>query len=196
MLVLKERLVAVPIMSLQTGSEIAQTVQPLIDPRQLTVVAFYCQGPRVDINPAILHIDDIRESGSLGFIVDSADVLMSPQDLVRLQQVISFNFSLEGKLVVEENGHKIGKVTNYTTDLRSFYITQLEVQPSVWKSWGTAHVLIGRTQIIEINDQKIVVRSATEPVVAPKKIVENPFSAHRAQPEASHAHTDTARDKA
>lgn len=196
MLVLKERLVNVPIMSLQTGAEIARTAQPIIDPRQLTVVAFYCQGHGVDINPAVLHIDDIRESGSLGFIVDSAEVIMSPADLVRLQQVIGFNFTLEGKSVVEENGRKIGKVSNFSTDLRSFFITQLQVQPSIWKSWGTAQVLIGRTQIIEINDQKIVVKSANIPVDAPAKVIENPFKARGPQTEPTHAHTKTARDKA
>lgn len=192
MLVLKERLINVPIMSLQTGAEIARTNRPIIDPRQLTIVAFYCEGPKLDVDPAVLHIDDIREFGTLGFIVDSADTLMSPNDLVRLQQVIGFNFALEGKQVVEENGHKIGKVSNYTIDTRSFYITQLEVQQGFLQSLTTASALISRTQILEVTDKKIIVRSATvkDKVSAPTKLVDNPFRPAHPQTEASHASGD------
>jgi sporulation protein YlmC with PRC-barrel domain len=194
MLVYKERLVNVPVMSLQTGGEIARTDRPIIDPRQLTIVAFYCQGPKLDVNPAILHVDDIRETSGLGFIVDSVDAIMSPNDLVRLQQIIGFNFSLEGKQVVEENGHKVGKVSNYTIDLRSFYITQLEVQRSFMQSLTMASLLIGRTQIIEITDKKIIVRSATitKEASTNTKLVENPFRNSRPQPEVSHATHDDA----
>src|SRR5688500_17926133 len=78
MLLLKERLQNVPIMSLQTGAPIAATDEFVIDPRQLKVVAFYCTGPRLDVTPAILTVSDIREIGNHGIIVDSADVLMSP----------------------------------------------------------------------------------------------------------------------
>jgi len=190
MLVLKERIINLPIMSLQTSAEIARTEQPIIDPRQLKVVAFYCQGPQLDAHPAVLHVDDIREISNLGYIVDSAEVIMSPDGLVRLQQVIGFNFILEGKQVVEESGRKVGKVSNYTVNTRSFYITQLHVQPSLWQAWATAEILIGRTQIIEINDTKIIVKSATirkeAPVQAKSRIVENPF---RPQPQAEATRT-------
>lgn len=192
MLVLKERLIDVPIMSLQTGAQIATTERPIIDPRQLTIVAFYCQGPKLDVSPAILHVDDIREAGALGFIVDDADVIMSPNDLVRLQQVIGFNFSLDGKLVVDERGQKLGKVGNYTVDMRSFYITQLQVQPSLLQSWSTAQVLIGRNQIIEISDSKIIVKAATVKEEQPKHAVpHNPFK-QQPQAEASRAVHDDA----
>jgi sporulation protein YlmC with PRC-barrel domain len=193
MLVLKERLINVPIMSLQTGVEIAQTQQPIIDPRQLTIVAFYCQGSKLETTPAVLHVDDIREAGSLGFIVDDADAIMSPRDLVRLQQIIGYNFRLEGKQVVDDQGQKIGKVSNYTVDMRSFYITQLQVQPGILQSWSTAQVLIGRNQIIEVNDSKIIVKSATvKPEPAKRAIPHNPFHQSQPQPEASRAIHDEA----
>lgn len=193
MLVLKERLVNVPVMSLQTGTEIARTERPIIDPRRLTIVAFYCQGPKLDITPAVLHVNDIREAGTLGFIVDDADALMSPNDLVRLQQVMGFNFTLEAKLVMDDRGQKIGKVGNYTVDMRSFYITQLQVQPSILQSWSNSQILIGRNQIIEMDDKKIIVKSTTiqdEP--ARHTVPHNPFRQSQAQPEATHAIRDDA----
>lgn len=192
MLVLKERITEMPIMSLQTGAQIAVTAEPIIDPRELKIVAFYCQGPHLDSTPAILHVDDIREISHLGLIVDDAESIMSPEGLVRLQQVIGFNFTLEGKTAVEESGRKIGKVTNYTVDIPLFYITQLHVQPSIFKSWGMAEVIIGRNQIKEITDSKIVVRSATVKERAPvhaRRLAQNPFRSHP-QTEATHSSQD------
>ena len=161
MLLLKDRLAKIPIMSLQTGAKIAETAQPIIDPRQLRIVALYCEGPRLDFHPAVLHVDDIREVGALGIIVDSADNLMSPEDLVRLQEVINFNFQLVGKRVKEDTGRKVGQVVDFAVDLDSFFVTKLYVQPSFLESLQMLQVIIGRSQVIEVNDKEIVVRSAT-----------------------------------
>lgn len=188
MLVLKEHLLGMPILSLQTGAQIAQTAQPIIDPRELKIIAFYCEGPHLDTSPAVLHIDDIREISNLGFIVDGAESIMSPADLVRLQQIIGFNFQLEGKLVVEESGRKIGKVHNYTVDTRSFYITQIHAQPNIWQSFSVSDVPVGRTQIKEITDNKIIVRSTTIPAKQQSAPMRNPFRQHQPQTEASHSH--------
>jgi sporulation protein YlmC with PRC-barrel domain len=190
MLVLKDRIINVPIVSIQTGSQVARTEQPIIDPRELKIVGFYCDGPTLDSKPAVLLMNDIRESGPLGYIINSSDNLVPPKDLVRLQGILSYNFSLENKLVVEENGRKVGKVVDYTLDNASFYIVQLHVQPNFWQAWSTAEVLIGRTQIIEVTDTKIVVASATIKDKPPVKatvthVVENPFRRTQPQAEAS-----------
>jgi sporulation protein YlmC with PRC-barrel domain len=193
MLVLKERVIDVPVMSLQTGTEIARTQSPIIDPRYLRIHAFYCSGPQLDNNPSILHIEDIREVSNLGFIVDSADNLMAPDDLVRLKEIIGFNFKLEDKPVIDDTGRKMGKVNNYTVDTASFQITQLNVAPSFWQSIGTAELLIHRQQIIEVTDTKIVVKSPSvkveEPSRAKKKaVIDNPF--RRPQPQADTSTTN------
>jgi sporulation protein YlmC with PRC-barrel domain len=190
MLVLKERIVGVPVMSLQTGTQVAHTQSPIIDPRYLNIYAFYCDGPQLDSSPAVLHVEDVREVSSLGFIVDSADVLMSPDDLVRLKEVIGFNFELVGKLVVDDTGRKLGRVKNYTVDTAGFGVTQLSVAPSFWQAMGVAEVLIHRQQIVEVTDARIVVRSpsvkAEEPAaVVPKRVIDNPFRHPSPQPDAS-----------
>lgn len=195
MLVLKERILNVPVMSLQTGAQVAYTTEPVIDPRRLAIVAFYCDGPTLDVRPAVLHFDDIREFSNLGFIVDSSDNIMSPNDLVRLKYVLDIKFTLMGKQVVEENGHKVGKVGDYTIDTNSFYIMQLHVQPGLLQSFSSADIIIGRNQIIEVNDSQIVVSSAVihseETQTAPRLIVENPFRTHP-QAEATRSVSDDA----
>jgi len=179
MLFLKERLEHMPIMSLQTGAQIAETGQFIIDPRQLKIVAFYCTGPRLDTNPAILNVSDIREIGEMGVIVDSADVLMSPEDLVRLQEVLNYNFALDNKYVITESGDKIGTVINYTLDSTTLYVVKLQVRPGLWQSWTTTELVIDRSQIVQVTDDEVVVKDAhvkdEKRVAAAKPVLENPF---------------------
>lgn len=182
MLILQNRLLGIPILSLQTGTELGVTDKPIIDPRNLTILAFYCAGPLIPYQPAILHVEDIREISDLGFIVDNADTLMPPDDLVRLNEVLEFNFELEGKKVIDDTGHRIGKVINYSTDLDSFYIMKLHVQPSIWQSFNIAERIIDRTQIKSITDKHIVVNRATIDANRVKAPIHNPF--HKVKPQA------------
>lgn len=183
---LKDRLQNMPIMSLQTGAKIAKTGNFIIDPRQLKIVAFYCSGSRLDINPAVLTVSDIREISEIGLIVDSADVLVSPDDLVRLSDVLSFGFTLEDKQVIDESGRKLGKVDNYSLDPTTLYVIKLHVQPSFWQAWGTTEFTIDRTQIIEVTDTEIVVKDTRKKVtqkvrVAPTPMLDNPFKPKQAE---------------
>jgi len=173
-------------MSLQTGTRVGTAAAHIIDPRRLTIVAFYCEGPLIDFSPAILHVSDIREFSSIGFIVDSADNVMPEDDLVRLKEILEFKFDIMGKQVVEQGGRKLGKVSNYTVDSESFYIVKLHVQPGFLKSFAQTELMVDRTQIIEINDKHVVVRRATaEDVnVATVPVIDNPFRKQTGMPRA------------
>lgn len=177
-------------MSLQTGTQVGTATRHIIDPRRLNIVAFYCEGSLIDFDPAILHVSDIREFGNIGFIVDSADNIMSADDLVRLKEVLDYNFELVGKPVVEEGGRKVGKVNSYTVDSESFYIMKLHVRPTFFHSFGQAELLIDRSQIREINDKHIMISKATtrdeqHEQIMPAHIIDNPFrKAPRRMPEA------------
>lgn len=189
MLVLSEHLIGVPIMSLHTGTELGKTARPIIDPSQLHIQAFYCEGPQINFEPALLHTSDVRELSNIGIIVDSADDIMPPDDLVRLQPLMDLNFRLEDKLVVEENGRKLGRVVNYIVESESFYILKLHIKPGFFQSFMVTELIIDRHQIINITDDKIVVKQATvkEDLARslPHQASQNPF--RRPQTEASHA---------
>ena len=187
MLILRDRLQDLPILSLQTGSEIARVGEPIIEPQHLAIIAFYCSGDRLDVSPAILHTIDIREFSNLGFIVDSADDLMSPDDLVRLQQILNLKFALIGKHVVDDTGKKVGKVTNYIVDPKSFFIKKICVKPGLLQAWDTTEIIIDRTQIIKITETEVVVKAPTvlkeEHAKAPSQVVHNPFRKVHPQPD-------------
>ena len=182
-----------PVMSLQTGSELGRTDRAIIDPRDLSIIAYQLTGPLLDANQTILRIADIREIGPLGAIVDSSDELVAPSDIVALKAVYEYSFDLEGKQVVDDKKHKLGRVTSYTLAAGSFVIQQLRVRRPLLHSFGEAELLIHRSQIINVTDETVVVKSTTktQPAAAPNAAslpptFHNPF--RDTQPESSHRH--------
>ena len=175
MLLLNTQLENVAVMSLQTGSALGTAANPIIDPRKLQIVAYYITGPRVQAT-SVLHTADIREFGPLGFIVDGADVIMElDEDLVRLQEVIDFKFNLLGKTVVDDHKKRLGKVGEYTVESDGFIIQKLHVSQSIMKNLASTNLVIHRSQIVEITDHQIVVRSATVQQPIGLSNVINPF---------------------
>lgn len=162
-------------MSLQTGSSLGATTDPIIDPRRLQIVAYYLAGPRIQAS-SVLHTEDIREYGPLGFIVDGADSIMElDDDLIRLKEVINFKFTLLGKTVVDERKKRLGKVVEYTLESEGFTIQKLHVSQSVMKNLTSSNLIIHRSQIVEITDHLIIVRSATLPQAVGLVQALNPF---------------------
>ena len=185
MLITINNIIGMPVMSLQTGQRLATIGEPIIDPNDLSILAFYVNGQLLDYNPAVLFVSDIREIGNLGAIIDSAENLMNPEGLVRLEQVINYGFKLSGINVVDDNKHKLGNVESYGFDPATAVIQQLYLKPTISKRFLTASLTINRSQIVEIDNQKIVVKSPDIKVVEKvKKVVsenavpfENPFRA-------------------
>lgn len=190
MLIWSERLADAPVMSLQTGGRLAIAHEPIIDPKELRVVAFYCQGPLLDDDPAVLHSDDIREFGELGLIVNDSEAIMPLSDLVRLQKIIDLKFELIGKRVVDTAGHKLGKVNNYVIETGTFLIMKFSVKRPLLHSLQDSELVIAREQIRKITNDEIIVAAPT--VEEKKKTVDQPRRApirnpfRNPQPENAH----------
>jgi sporulation protein YlmC with PRC-barrel domain len=174
----------VPVMSLQTGKQLATISRPIIDPNTLKIVAWFVSGPMLDHDPAVIFSDDLRELGHLGAIVDSADNIMSPVGLVRLQKVLELGFELLGLKVVDDKKHRLGAVESFNFDSETFDIQQILVKPGLGKRLLVSHLMIARSQIKELNNQEMVVDSADTKVPTLKTVAldaqkqipfENPF---------------------
>jgi sporulation protein YlmC with PRC-barrel domain len=146
-------------MGLQTGSEIAQTKSAIIDPATLAVIGYILEGPLLEDGIWALRIADVRELSDLGFIVDSADEFIHPEDVLKVNEIYRLNFPLLNMPVVDERRNKLGKVIDFTLETGSFVIQQLTVRRPFLKSFNDTELLIHRSQIIEINDDAIVVHS-------------------------------------
>ncbi len=181
MLVSIDTLLQAPVMSLQTGTLLAQTTQAIVDPRQMAVVAFYVDGQGLEQNPSILHVNDIREISDIGLIVDDTTKLMSLDGLVRLKEIIEFNFELIGIKVVDEHKRKLGKVSGYSIETTDFTVLQVYTEQSLLRSLSTMSNTIHRSQIVSVNNTLMIVRSpsvregVTQAAKEASQVLANPF---------------------
>ena len=180
MLLPSTRFIDTPVMSLQTGSELGRTIKPIINPRELSIVAFELHGINLDYDPSLLRINDIREIGPMGMIIDSSDELISVSDVIKIKEIYELNFELVGLKVIDDKKRNVGKVTGFTLDASSFFIQQLQVKRPLLKSFGDTEFLIHRSQVVKITDDYLVVKSPDirhkEAVAEPTgQMFENPF---------------------
>lgn len=179
-------------MSLHVGGRIGTTKRPIISPTNLRVLAYEIAAVT---NPAphFLLTADIREFGALGLIVNDADELVVKGDVIKLDTAIDLNFPLIGMHVIDEDGKKLGKVSGYTLETDRFEIQQLAVERGIFKSLTDTGLLIHRSQITEINDKHIVVKSTKKSITQPvheqdRTMFVNPFrTAQAPQPDSSSA---------
>lgn len=169
MLILGSRLLQTPVMSLQTGTQLAQTVKPIIDPANLRILAYEVEGPLLTEKPSFVRTNDIREYGRLGMIVNGNDELIGLEDVIQIQKIYTLEFPLIGIQVIDEQKRKLGKVDDYTLNTDDFLIQQLNVRRGFIRGITDTGLLINRSQIIEINNKTIVVKApaikSVEPVM-------------------------------
>lgn len=186
MLILGSRLLHTPVMSLQTGTRLAHTLKPIIDPSNLRILAYEIEGPLLTENPSFIRTNDIREYGRLGMIINSNDELIGLSDVIQIEKIYKFKFPLIGVQVLDEHKRKLGKVDDYTLNTDDFVIQQLNVRRGFLKGITDTGLLVNRSQILEINNTSIVVKSpsvkSAEPVMqAIRGEFVNPFRAPKPQ---------------
>jgi uncharacterized protein YrrD len=165
MLQLSGSLIGQPVLSLRAGGAIAYTQAPIINPTNLKVEGFYCEDE--DRRALVLLYQDIRDHIPQGFIVNDLDVLVEPNELVRLKDVLDTRFELAGKQVVTTSKEKLGKVSDYATETTTMFVQKIYVSQSLLKNLTGGNLGIDRNQIIEITDKQIIVQDLLQPTRVP-----------------------------
>ncbi len=157
------------VLSLRVGQEIGCATMPIINPNNLKIEGWHAE-ERGTKEYRVLPSTHIREILPKGFVVDDHESLTHPEDLVRMQDILQLQFELKGKSVKTDAGRKLGKVTDYVLDDQSMIIQKLHITPPGLKSLTKSDLIIGRNQIVEINNKEIIVKDVTvrsgQPAVA------------------------------
>src|SRR5690606_432048 len=93
-------------------------------------------------------------------------VLAEPNELVRLHKVMRLDFALIGKSVVTKSGKRMGKVNDFATEPSSMMIKKIYVTQTLLKNLAGGSLSVDRTQILEINDRKIVIKDPLQGIRA------------------------------
>ncbi|MEI7674358.1 MAG: hypothetical protein WCI60_01335 [bacterium] len=159
-----------PILSLRTGTEVAITKQPIINPDNLKIEGFFVQDLYDRKNNLVLLIQDIREFLPNGLAINDHEVLCSPLELHRHRDIIDNNISLINKSVITVSKKRLGKLSDYAVDDNSFYVQKLYINQSILKNLTGSNLILDRTQIVDITSKNIIVKDieATVPAGSPQ----------------------------
>jgi len=115
---------------------------------------------------------DIREVLPQGYVVNDHDVLVEPQELIRLKDVLDLEFELIDKPVITMSKQKVGKVSDYAVETETMFIQKIYVSQSIMKSFTGGSLSIDRNQINEITPRKIIITELAKkaPLGAPAAI--------------------------
>jgi sporulation protein YlmC with PRC-barrel domain len=161
MLQLSKSLLNRPILSLRTGTVVGTTTFPIINPNNLKIEGLYCYD-RFDKREAVLLYQDIRDVIPQGIVVNDHEALTDPSELVRLDSVMKLHFELIGKPVVTVSKDRVGKVTDYATEIETMYIQKLYVGQSLFKSLTGGSLSVDRSQIYEITPRRVVINDLVQ----------------------------------
>ena len=199
MLVYHSKLLGTPILSVQASGMIAEVSDIIVNPDNLKIIALRVSGPTINPSSSILDISSIREYSNAGMVIDSADELVSPDDVVKIKNVLDLNFGLIGLKVETKKGSHLGKIFDFTIDSDSFMVQQIIVKRPTIKSFLDPELTIHRREIVEVNDYKVIVKDE-EKVIKARAAKEdfvpnfvNPFRTH--EPGFAPADTKTPADK-
>ncbi len=197
MLVTSSRFIGTTVYSLQTGAPIGAISEPIIDPDKLKIVDRRLTGPLIQ-HANILDINSIREYSDIGLIIDSIEELSAPEDIVKIEKLLSLNFNLIGLKVETKKGSKLGKVSDYTFMSDNYIIQQIIVKRPTIKAFIDPELTIHRREIAEINDYKIIVKDEEKTIKARSENEDfipnfvNPF--RNKEPDYAPADTEEAND--
>lgn len=159
MILESSKLLNYPVLSLHVAGMIAKTNAIVVDPNDLKIIAFRLYGPEVGKNSGeYLRTENIREFSGLGMVVDSEDDFVNPDDVIKLQEVLDLNFSLEGKKVESKKGTNLGKVSGFTINTDGFYVYQIIVKRPLLKSFLDPELTISKSEVVKITDDKIIIK--------------------------------------
>jgi sporulation protein YlmC with PRC-barrel domain len=157
MLQLSGALLNKSVLSLRTGAPIATITAPIFNPNNLKIEGFYCVDRFDKKKELVLLCQDIRDIMPKGYVVNDHEVLAEPDELVRLKDVLELNYELVGKQVVTISKHKVGKVSDYATDMESMFVQKIYVSQSILKSFTGGSLSVDRRQVNEITPRRIII---------------------------------------
>ncbi len=161
------------VLSLHTSTPIAILDEPVINPYNLNILAFKLAGARLDDpDDSYLLVQNIREISPIGLIINSSDEIVSQQDVIKLKETIELGFELVNTKVVSKNGKRLGKVAGYTVDPAVMSVEQILIERPFFRAFVDPELMIHRSKIIEITNEKITVKEEKEKPKATKAVKE------------------------
>ena len=121
-----------------------------------------------------LAAKDIIGIASEFYLVPNYESLGEMDEIVRLKEIMDQDIKITGNRVYTVSGTYLGRVFDYTIDLRHFMISRIYVGTKLFKSFTKQHI-IGYKQIVSIEKDRITVDDAFAKVRKSRLAITDPM---------------------
>jgi sporulation protein YlmC with PRC-barrel domain len=160
MLILNEAISGKKIMSVHSGGSIATISEPVIDPKNLKIVAFSISSKGLKYF-SVVHSSDIREWSPLGAIINSEDEIIEvDENMPKIRSVVEDGFDLVGIKVRTESGKRLGKVKNFVFETDGYFVVKLYIEKTGLLAILNPVLLVERDSVVDVTKKYLVVKDA------------------------------------
>lgn len=165
MQIMGSKLEKYPILSMHLAGKIAEVKLTIVSPHNLKVIGFLVDGPMIGREVGeVLDTQSVREFSRIGMIINSEDDLRMRGDIIKIEEVLNLGFDLVGKKMITKKGTKLGRIVDFVMDTESFMIMNLIVRRPLLKAINDPELVVGRKQVVEINNSFVVVKDEEEKI--------------------------------
>ncbi len=149
-----------PVLAADTREELGFVSGVLLHPDRGVVEGFFVQVPEfVHAQTHFVHSCDVLDVGP-PLLIRSNDALGDPQEVLRVQQVLSDPRTVLGQPMLTEDGQRLGRCADAQVDAATLSLTWLF--PKRWFRWGAP---VAAADIVRITPQAILVKSRLRPII-------------------------------
>jgi sporulation protein YlmC with PRC-barrel domain len=158
LLKLHSQLVGLSLMGLREGREAGRIHDVVIEPDTGRLLA-YVVGSGLLQGTRIIAASDVREVSPDLAIIDGADDITTPDEIIKVQSILRDGYRLQGARVVSESGQRRGRVADYAVDVVTHSLERLNVRQTV----PPKELIIPRAEIVRIEPRRVVVKEELAP---------------------------------
>jgi sporulation protein YlmC with PRC-barrel domain len=139
----------------QAGPQrLGQATDVIVDPDKGQVVAY-----RLDSHPTTyLATVDVAGYADDAIITKVPDAVQPVDELIRLKPFVDAKLKPIGLRVTDEDGQKLGKVSDFIFDSTDHRLMRVHVRPSWLRMLTAKELILPRERIIRITPSEVIVR--------------------------------------
>jgi uncharacterized protein YrrD len=127
MLIEAQKIIGLPIASLAEQAKIGEIKVVFVDLETAIVLGFGVRQGYFS-KRKVVSLLDVKEWDPNGMVINSEEDLVLPEEIIRIQQIISNNDYLIGKIAETESGKKLGQVINFLIETETGAVTKFYLE--------------------------------------------------------------------
>ncbi len=151
------KLLNTPILNRQTGEEVGEIYDLIIDPDTGKIEAFWVKQGLLSGAEKVLSINDVTE-WKLRLYIDDNDSIVNPNEILKIQKILKKEIHLYLHKVKTLSGSKLGRAIDLFLDSMSGQILQIQVAKNFF-GFKYSKRLVRFSEIYEINKNAIVLKN-------------------------------------